>query len=102
MGESTEKTAIKVTICQDFDEFERRHENREGGLLLPTGSGFYYTCPGCRDRSYLNINPEHGEPCWTATGANKFLTLHPSILSTPRLGGCGWHGWLRNGILTPC
>ena len=25
------------------------------------------------------------------------LTLHPSILRSKDHGGCGWHGWVRNG-----
>lgn len=25
-------------------------------------------------------------------------SYHPSIVHNPTLGGCGYHGWLRNGI----
>lgn len=26
----------------------------------------------------------------------------PSILHDPAKGGCGWHGYLRNGVFEPC
>lgn len=29
-------------------------------------------------------------------------TYHPSIVHDKKLGGCGWHGWLKNGIFTEC
>lgn len=32
----------------------------------------------------------------------KTRTYHPSIVHDKKLGGCGWHGWLKNGIFTEC
>jgi hypothetical protein len=29
-------------------------------------------------------------------------SLTPSIVHNKDLGGCGWHGWLTNGIFTEC
>jgi len=29
-------------------------------------------------------------------------TYHPSIIHDKKLGGCGWHGWLINGIFKEC
>jgi len=41
--------------------------------------------------------------CWDWTGSIKddSLTAAPSLHSPTELGGCGWHGWLRDGRLTP-
>lgn len=37
----------------------------------------------------------HGEKGWTRTGDTiDTLTLVPSVR---RIGGCDWHGWIRNG-----
>ena len=30
------------------------------------------------------------------------LSLSPSIFHTTAHGGCGWHGYLTNGVLRPC
>jgi len=30
------------------------------------------------------------------------LSYHPSIVHNEALGGCGWHGWLKNGKFTSC
>lgn len=39
--------------------------------------------------------------CWTWSGSvlDGTLTASPSLHSPADLGGCGWHGWLRNGTL---
>jgi len=29
-------------------------------------------------------------------------SYHPSIVHDTNLGGCGWHGWLKNGVFTEC
>ena len=37
-------------------------------------------------------------PTWTRMGDSfDTMTLSPSIHRAERLGGCGWHGWVRNG-----
>lgn len=50
-------------------------------------------CPGCGQKS-------------ASAGKHKFdkatLTYTPSIVHDPKLGGCGWHGWLTNGEFKPC
>lgn len=40
-----------------------------------------------------------GVSCWAWTGSaeDSTLTAHPSLHSVVGRGGCGWHGWLRNG-----
>lgn len=53
-------------------------------------------------------NPLDGQPFggehayWKREGDTfETLTLTPSILKNPERGGCGWHGWVKNGeVLT--
>jgi len=84
----------------------------EDGELHPIprreGIGLSFKCPcGCGDRVYVDFsNPLDGQPphradghTWERTGETlEEHTLHPSI---QRVGGCNWHGWVRNGeVLT--
>ncbi len=42
--------------------------------------------------------------CWTWTGSAEEGTLSasPSLHCVEALGGCGWHGYLTNGVLKHC
>lgn len=42
--------------------------------------------------------------CWQWTGLPEdgTLTAEPSLHCDSSLGGCGWHGWLRAGVLSEC
>lgn len=62
-------------------------------------------CPGCGRRSMLPLVA--GRNCrWTITAGDvrdpASLTLTPSIFHRTEDGGCGWHGYLTNGVFTPC
>lgn len=71
---------------------------------LRVGIGIVFNCPcGCGDRVYIGFsNPISGggrvggaAPTWQRTGDTfEDMTLSPSI---QRMGGCRWHGWIRNG-----
>ena len=72
------------------------------------GVGMTFNCPcGCKIKGYVAFsNPldgglsrvSPGEHSWERTGDNfETLTLSPSILRTKEKGGCGWHGYFRNG-----
>jgi len=66
--------------------------------------GYAFRCPGCGVETHLPVN-EATSPTWTVTAGDlrraEGLTLSPSIHhEAPR--GCGWHGWLRDGVLVPC
>jgi hypothetical protein len=76
------------------------------------GVGLSFDCPcGCDVRGYVAFeNPldggppktNPGEPTWHRTGDTfETLTLAPSILRRPEKGGCGWHGFITNGEVTP-
>ncbi len=64
-------------------------------------------CGGvCGQRpAWLFTNPVDGGPAlegttWTRTGTTfETLSLDPSL---QRMGGCSWHGHLKNGVLEPC
>lgn len=50
-------------------------------------------CPGCGKRSGSAGNHSFDKTT---------LSYTPSIVHDPKLGGCGWHGWLTNGEFKPC
>ena len=77
------------------------------------GIGITFDCPcGCDVWGHVSFsNPldggapriSPGEPTWTRTGDTfETLTLSPSILRSKDKGGCGWHGWIKNGVVTGC
>lgn len=77
------------------------------------GIGVIFDCP-CGNheeehRCYIPFaNPIDGGPSveprgWQRTGADlETMSLTPSILRSIDKGGCGWHGFLRNGVFEPC
>ncbi len=60
------------------------------------------TSPGYRTGSYLvrrhQVSPVEGE-IWTVVQREP-LTLSPSLHCDPALGGCGMHGFVRDGRWT--
>ena len=93
--------------------FIRRFDNTPEIEELPTADGaqgVWFTCP-LEHCGHLVViwfeNPLNAErilkdvepyPRWKRTGETlDTLTLSPSIHDvTP--GGCGWHGWVKNGV----
>ena len=82
---------------------------RPGGAEGPI-AGYAICCPGCRKvhdwTTATNCKPcshQGISSCWTWTGSAEanVLTASPSLHSVKDLGGCGWHGHLINGVLTP-
>lgn len=57
--------------------------------------GLVYLCPGCGKTFSITTGPEH--PKW-GIDFDK-LTAHPSIRHAKEKGGCGWHGYLKEGVL---
>lgn len=88
-------------------------------MSLAEAHGVMFLCPKCfmenggrvgthgvivgfRDRDAppgsLSINSSGQDSRWAASGSGiNDLTLDPSILLS---GGCGWHGFVRNGRVT--
>lgn len=69
-------------------------------------AGYGYACAGCGSRSWLAIGTDNPHPRWSVTAGDAAkldtVTLSPSILHAADRGGCGWHGYLRNGVFEPC
>lgn len=69
-------------------------------------TGYIFGCPGCGTRSILHIGTGPAGHTWHVTAGDaahpEGVTLRASILHDPQHGGCGWHGYLTNGVLRPC
>lgn len=83
--------SLQLNLVTDDDHLLNKgdalvHENKELGHLQ-----LIIVCPGCGKVS-------------ASAGKHKFdpatKSYHPSIVHDKSLGGCGWHGWLKNGIFT--
>lgn len=68
------------------------------GLLL-------FACPGCGRMGGIRVGAEKppDRPSWRVEAGEVKdpgrLTLSPSIYCA---GCCGWHGYLRGGVFSPC
>ena len=87
------------------------HTDKDGNTLpRREGLGITFNCPcGCSDQLAVSFtNPLDGQPprdghTWQRTGDTfETLTLSPSLLRSKDKGGCGWHGWVRNGQIITC
>lgn len=81
-------------------------------------AGYALTCPAHRcmqgmhywDHAYnceRKFDPDHFS-CWTWTGTPEegTLTANPSLMVATQIdgqptGACGWHGFLRQGVMEP-
>ena len=94
-----------VEALPDHDPAPPGHASR---LVHGDGepAGFIFACPGCGSQSHLPLGRVVDvRPTWTVTAGDPRtgvgLSLAPSIHHTTALGGCGWHGYLRDGVLVP-
>lgn len=81
----------------------------ELGDVWRAGVGYALTCPNDCDQGVHvwdhawdcrpNARKCTGAGCWSWTGSPEAgdLTAQPSLHVLAEKGGCGWHGWLRNG-----
>lgn len=60
--------------------------------------GINFVCP-CGCGAILGISFVPPGPVWTWRRDEDRLTVSPSIR---RLDGCGWHGYLRDGVWETC
>lgn len=61
-------------------------------------AGLNFVCP-CGCGAILGVSFAPPGPVWTWDGDRECPTLSPSIR---RIGGCGWHGYLRGGEWLTC
>jgi len=81
---------LKLNLVDDIDKVI----NKGDALIVTAPEGhktLIWICPRC------------GKMTSTARGHKHVFneetkSLHPSILHAKDLGGCGWHGWLKNGF----
>ena len=88
---------IKLNIVKNSEDLKNPGDaspymgihSKTGERILQLG----IICPGCREESGSAGNHVYNP---------KTETYHPSIVHDKELGGCGWHGWLKNGFFTEC
>lgn len=82
---------IQLHIVDDDDKLLNKgdaivYKNEELGWLQ-----LFIVCPGCGKKS-------------ASKGKHKYdpdtKSYTPSIVHDINLGGCGWHGWLKDGVFT--
>lgn len=74
------------------------------------GIGLTFACPcGCGVRAFVGLRqPLDGGPptqeeraLWDREGDTfETLSLRPSVYQPRAKGGCGWHGWVTDGVVT--
>ena len=102
--------AIPAVVCKTMDEFERAGK---GAVFFPSSTDnasprpeeggvneIWNNCAGCGRRCFLRIGGEIS-PKWKLESLDP-LTLSPSVHHNEALGGCGWHGYLREGKWVEC
>jgi hypothetical protein len=95
-----------VTVVADIDAADVAPGSIEPRAIDGRVWGYGYACPGCGSRSWLALTDDNPGPRWTVTAGDPAqpatVSLSPSILHAVERGGCGWHGYLTNGVLAPC
>lgn len=90
---------VFANIVTDHDNFEFggpgtiQFTSDQGGRLTMLAK-----CPGCGEASALPLYPWEGRSRWQHwefDGNRERPTLSPSV---HHADGCGWHGYLRNGV----
>jgi len=82
---------IKLNLVEHFDQLKNPGDASE--YTKDNRIYIVWVCPKCGDQTA------------SKTGHNwnrKTETLSPSIVHNVKLGGCGYHGWLKNGVFTEC
>lgn len=83
---------MKLNLVDDIDEVKKKGDARMViGTHSKTGAEILQLiicCPGCGRNSASRGNHIY-DP--------ETQSYHPSIVHDATLGGCGWHGWLKNG-----
>ena len=102
------RRTVPLRIVEDLPDHDPATPGDAQPLVHGDGepAGFIFACPGCGSQSHLPVGRViDGRPTWSVTAGDPRtgagLSLSPSIHhAAPQ--GCGWHGYLRNGVLSPC
>jgi len=88
---------------KDIDTFNDLNDG-EYVILTRNGSddkcGIVFKCPGCQEALAVDNMDEPGNPHWRIDFES--LSAKPSIYHLRNGHGCGWHGYLTNGVFTSC
>lgn len=83
---------IKLNLVHNIGDITKK-----GDAITVIGRGerlqLIICCPNCGETSGSAGNHVYNR---------ETKTYHPSIIHDKDLGGCGWHGWLRNGVFSTC
>jgi|SRR5579872_2914802 len=85
-------------------------EDTGGNPIEGPFAGYDICCPGCkRVHPWTTATNCLPKPCphegkgscwrWSGSAEDGTLTAQPSLLSERSKGGCGWHGFLTNGVM---
>lgn len=111
-ADDPELLAMHVAMPGDTWRVRWHKEGGEGPI-----AGYAICCPKCREVHWwtgaLNCGTRKSDgvcahsgvaSCWEWTGSAEAgtLTASPSLHCLSDRGGCGWHGWLKDGVLTSC
>lgn len=100
------RRTCRARVVADIDAEDTQPGDIEVRGAGHDAGGYAFACPGCGARSWLAIGPDNPSPRWVVTAGDvarpDTVTLSPSILHATERGGCGWHGYLTNGVLSPC
>lgn len=81
---------MNINLVENIDDVKEK-----GDAIIVIGHNglkqLIICCPQCGEKSASTGNHIYDE---------KTKTYSPSIVHNIDLGGCGWHGWLKNGIFT--
>lgn len=84
---------IKLNLVTDFDLLINKGDAMECLNETLGYNQLIIVCPGCGKLS-------------GSKGTHRFYqetnSYTPSIVHNKDLGGCGWHGWLTNGVFKSC
>lgn len=97
MADVTFKLSADGAFWTSGNPGDGRYATREE---VPTD--IIYRCPGCGEIVFCTLKPDPRTPAWEMTGTREAPTLSPSIIHDKAKGGCGWHGWLRDGVFREC
>lgn len=88
------RNGVNATICLDFDAMEAAPP----GAIHYLDGGAIIKCPGCGSESFCEERRGDNHPSWTMD--HQTQTWQPSVHHSAN--GCGWHGFLKNGVWGPC
>ena len=102
------KIQIPLNLVNDFDDIIKPGDACVVAVTkkIPLEDGIHFISSDIVDYYQLIICcPRCGKKSASA-GNHKYdketKSYHPSIVHDTELGGCGWHGWLKDGIFKEC